>query len=126
MIRRPPRSTRTYTLFPYTTLFRSPYNSLTARGGRVVQGELSWVGSGVGSAAAALTAPLVRRKSARHRQGTRLSPGPFSFLSSIWGSVGIPSPCALYLTHSTEEMQHCYDTTGHQINPRGVSHTPPT
>src|SRR3546814_2842805 len=25
MIRRPPRSTRTYTLFPYTTLFRSRY-----------------------------------------------------------------------------------------------------
>src|SRR3546814_11424179 len=30
MIRRPPRSTRTDTLFPYTTLFRSP----GARGGR--------------------------------------------------------------------------------------------
>src|SRR3546814_10640647 len=26
MIRRPPRSTRTDTLFPYTTLFRSPLN----------------------------------------------------------------------------------------------------
>src|SRR3546814_12428312 len=26
MIRRPPRSTRTDTLFPYTTLFRSPYS----------------------------------------------------------------------------------------------------
>src|SRR3546814_10196903 len=26
MIRRPPRSTRTDTLFPYTTLFRSPEN----------------------------------------------------------------------------------------------------
>src|SRR3546814_1359177 len=26
MIRRPPRSTRTDTLFPYTTLFRSPRN----------------------------------------------------------------------------------------------------
>src|SRR3546814_19995126 len=25
MIRRPPRSTRTYTLFPYTTLFRSTH-----------------------------------------------------------------------------------------------------
>src|SRR3546814_6776167 len=25
MIRRPPRSTRTHTLFPYTTLFRSPW-----------------------------------------------------------------------------------------------------
>src|SRR3546814_4520190 len=28
MIRRPPRSTRTDTLFPYTTLFRSPYHTL--------------------------------------------------------------------------------------------------
>src|SRR3546814_1647326 len=27
MIRRPPRSTRTDTLFPYTTLFRSPENT---------------------------------------------------------------------------------------------------
>src|SRR3546814_15213946 len=27
MIRRPPRSTRTYTLFPYTTLFRSDVGS---------------------------------------------------------------------------------------------------
>src|SRR3546814_5013827 len=30
MIRRPPRSTRTDTLFPYTTLFRSPYPGLCA------------------------------------------------------------------------------------------------
>src|SRR3546814_6273181 len=29
MIRRPPRSTRTDTLFPYTTLFRSPWESET-------------------------------------------------------------------------------------------------
>src|SRR3546814_5446783 len=34
MIRRPPRSTRTYTLFPYTTLFRSPaYLSIGRTGG---------------------------------------------------------------------------------------------
>src|SRR3546814_14639129 len=31
MIRRPPRSTRTDTLFPYTTLFRSPVAGLAAR-----------------------------------------------------------------------------------------------
>src|SRR3546814_3270521 len=30
MIRRPPRSTRTDTLFPYTTLFRSHLNHITA------------------------------------------------------------------------------------------------
>src|SRR3546814_8873315 len=35
MIRRPPRSTRTDTLFPYTTLFRSPAGKLAGRpGGR--------------------------------------------------------------------------------------------
>src|SRR3546814_7318651 len=31
MIRRPPRSTRTDTLFPYTTLFRSPVHAARAR-----------------------------------------------------------------------------------------------
>src|SRR3546814_1732521 len=30
MVRRPPRSTLTDTLFPYTTLFRSPYRSILA------------------------------------------------------------------------------------------------
>src|SRR3546814_13937323 len=43
MIRRPPRSTRTDTLFPYTTLFRSPlpiilYN-VPARTGSNIQAE---------------------------------------------------------------------------------------
>src|SRR3546814_15256949 len=35
MIRRPPRSTRTDTLFPYTTLFRSPVQFQTADGYRL-------------------------------------------------------------------------------------------
>src|SRR3546814_1761263 len=34
MIRRPPRATRTDTLFPYTTLFRSPRRGLHPRGDR--------------------------------------------------------------------------------------------
>src|SRR3546814_10986711 len=41
MIRRPPRSTRTDTLFPYTTLFRS--GVLVEVGHRVVGGELDLV-----------------------------------------------------------------------------------
>src|SRR3546814_280050 len=36
MIRRPPRSTRTDTLFPYTTLFRSPVHARDAVGVAVV------------------------------------------------------------------------------------------
>src|SRR3546814_20761487 len=37
MIRRPPRSTRTDTLFPYTTLFRSPLRRLVHHGVGVVR-----------------------------------------------------------------------------------------
>src|SRR3546814_7402687 len=42
MIRRPPRSTRTDTLFPYTTLFRSPTKVY-----RTVREELSAYGGGL-------------------------------------------------------------------------------
>src|SRR3546814_8704932 len=38
MIRRPPRSTRTDTLFPYTTLFRSPrVAQCAAKGTQIIQ-----------------------------------------------------------------------------------------
>src|SRR3546814_19941009 len=47
MIRRPPRSTRTDTLFPYTTLFRSGWPDIVqpANGGywRTDGGTLTWV-----------------------------------------------------------------------------------
>src|SRR3546814_15104003 len=46
MIRRPPRSTRTYTLFPYTTLFRSRSRRM----------------SGAGSALCANASPSIRDK----------------------------------------------------------------
>src|SRR3546814_10577639 len=58
MIRRPPRSTRTYTLFPYTTLFRSPAFGGQARGKQIegvgakrlecrVEGE-TWIAEALG------------------------------------------------------------------------------
>src|SRR3546814_13100832 len=39
MIRRPPRSTRTDTLFPYTTLFRSVYAASAAQDGATEAGK---------------------------------------------------------------------------------------
>src|SRR3546814_7576490 len=39
MIRRPPRSTRTDTLFPYTTLFRSDRDRTAGEQGRARQGD---------------------------------------------------------------------------------------
>src|SRR3546814_14433978 len=54
MIRRPPRSTRTYTLFPYTTLFRSFLDSHLCRGGRLWR---------LGSAAARMSVRIARTPS---------------------------------------------------------------
>jgi hypothetical protein len=49
MIRRPPRSTQPFTLFPYTTLFRSRWNFLQAFGPLITGERLvkRWVLSGV-------------------------------------------------------------------------------
>src|SRR3546814_14696242 len=54
MIRRPPRSTRTDTLFPYTTLFRSarrtpPVPSPSARGGGTISAPRTGGDSGTGA-----------------------------------------------------------------------------
>src|SRR3546814_1476444 len=46
MIRRPPRSTRTDTLFPYTTLFRSVRPDRVHRADRHRPGAGSWIGPG--------------------------------------------------------------------------------
>src|SRR3546814_10027525 len=55
MIRRPPRSTRTDTLFPYTTLFRSPRHTILRRYIRT--------GSAAAAASPASDSPAWRRLS---------------------------------------------------------------
>src|SRR3546814_8647111 len=61
MIRRPPRSTRTDTLFPYTTLFRSVGPVQLAADGAVVAGRLrAAVGGRVLHADGAITAAAAR------------------------------------------------------------------
>src|SRR3546814_4539641 len=60
MVRRPPRSTRTDTLFPYTTLFRSPH--VVAEGGVVHHGIVGRPGT-----ARARRQRHCQRRRARHR-----------------------------------------------------------
>src|SRR3546814_3980450 len=52
MIRRPPRSTRTDTLFPYTTLFRSPPHARRPNGARSRGGVARRTGGGQSDARA--------------------------------------------------------------------------
>src|SRR3546814_20036250 len=53
MIRRPPRSTRTYTLFPYTTLFRSPsLGARSSRAYRIAKQKQESVASSAGASSA--------------------------------------------------------------------------
>src|SRR3546814_3232046 len=80
MIRRPPRSTRTDTLFPYTTLFRSP--SPAPRACRVP--------------------PARARGSCRRTSGTAVPPlciasvcSWFAFLLSCCGGVFLRQPAGL-------------------------------
>src|SRR3546814_6783697 len=61
MIRRPPRSTRTDTLFPYTTLFRSPLYGLPK--------SLHLVQSGIGRRFSLLFKPLLHAAKATFELG---------------------------------------------------------
>src|SRR3546814_13344935 len=69
MIRRPPRSTRTDTLFPYTTLFRSPFDVGRRVGLRVA--EPLRLAEGVGERRAVLGHP--RQDEVGDRKSTRLN-----------------------------------------------------
>src|SRR3546814_19331139 len=84
MIRRPPISTRTDTLFPYTTLFRSGYgagghrrrNLLPLARPVALLPRRSRGGSGIGAALQRLDRPVPRRSSRslpalRHAAGAR-------------------------------------------------------
>src|SRR3546814_18153167 len=68
MIRRPPRSTRTYTLFPYTTLFRSGRDDGSDSRGLAQQINRCLEGAGVGRGQAALNVALNVGDLARQRR----------------------------------------------------------
>src|SRR3546814_14898282 len=79
MIRRPPRSTRTDTLFPYTTLFRSPDIFGAQRRKMAGFGELAQAGEGwgghVGQSFAGTEAGNQRRPNQKATLTSRISTG---------------------------------------------------
>src|SRR3546814_10185144 len=72
MIRRPPRSTRTDTLFPYTTLFRSRHGAENLRHGRGSNGDReAGAGEGRGGAGRRCAARRAPRAHAAPAAGLR-------------------------------------------------------
>src|SRR3546814_16219076 len=65
MIRRPPRSTRTYTLFPYTTLFRS--SGMEARRDRLANVGLEVISHGI------FARRVAREQQGEYRREQRMS-----------------------------------------------------
>src|SRR3546814_20433996 len=100
MIRRPPRSTRTDTLFPYTTLFRSSLPILLSRSDG--EGDRSrsewWRGSDVASLAPpsalrAATSPWLRHREAqRQRPAATPLTAPHPTPAPQPSPPGTPSP----------------------------------
>src|SRR3546814_18992894 len=84
MIRRPPRSTRTDTLFPYTTLFRSGDGTVTIKGYIDGVEVISYTDDGV-TDGAILSAGV---GGMRNRIGAR----SYSFVHQTWGGNTIISP----------------------------------
>src|SRR3546814_20500310 len=65
MIRRPPRSTRTDTLFPYTTLFRSAdFGTAIATDGETRRGVVGLAGENMDNAADRIRTPQRRARAA--------------------------------------------------------------
>src|SRR3546814_1216187 len=84
MIRRPPRSTRTYTLFPYTTLFRSVAASARSR----IAAALRKRPKGFGSRRDAEAQRRKKRATARRQDGNG---GPRRGLSALLRLCASPS-----------------------------------
>src|SRR3546814_13701482 len=70
MIRRPPRSTRTDTLFPYTTLFRSS----DPRRRRGQPSAVIFAHQRIGRIARAIGEPALRRRAADHAEDVAHTP----------------------------------------------------
>src|SRR3546814_19643360 len=91
MIRRPPRSTRTDTLFPYTTLFRSPPRDAGAR--RKTDDQLH--------ADAAIALAVEHRHEARRRAGRVRHHGGAGFAHAQDGDAGGVVRLSLLLVAAT-------------------------
>src|SRR3546814_4007843 len=90
MIRRPPRSTRTDTLFPYTTLFRSTREDVIAYEAFLAQPPATWCDDGLarrGEHRRLFVGPLAERS---RRQALGILAGLFNYLVRAGYLAGSP------------------------------------
>src|SRR3546814_12647164 len=85
MIRRPPRSTRTDTLFPYTTLFRSRFDEVALA-----------ITTEIGAPYEQSAKRLQAREGLRHLQAVGTSPNPENSDPDVHGSTFVDRPAGVY------------------------------
>src|SRR3546814_3513895 len=119
MIRRPPRSTRTDTLFPYTTLFRALADGVTPRGGVPIVVVLGGVGLGLVREGQLLQQvvvvdPLVQ-----------LAAPEIVVAVGVTGldRVDVPRIAVAVFIHAEEEQQVLADGVGRQIGREPICNT---
>src|SRR3546814_4791895 len=112
MIRRPPRSTRTDTLFPYTTLFRSEQRPNPSS--RIAeQGELTWRGMKIEPVSASVGSWTAFRSA---RSGSRRSEEHTSELQSLMRT----SYAVFSLKNKPSTPPHTYPP--HSLQPHHYPH----
>src|SRR3546814_20704932 len=84
MIRRPPRSTRTDTLFPYTTLFRSRIGHRLAAAGRALEAGGDRADALVGGAGRTLVHPVAHQR--HQHEGDDHQPAPAAEAGRLEGA----------------------------------------
>src|SRR3546814_5950377 len=99
MIRRPPRSTRTDTLFPYTTLFRSSLRLARSGAGRRASADRPRWGTERGAGAGGQDLPLPLR--------TRRGGGFAAQRLGTWRSCEGRSPVQAVLRLAASELDSC-------------------
>src|SRR3546814_14814942 len=113
MIRRPPRSTRTDTLFPYTTLFRSSEELIGVLGGEALHqrlriGEADILARKTGESAEDVERLLARHEHPREPIERRVRVRPAQRLMARRDQIVMAHPTIVRVRHpTTEKLCQC-------------------
>src|SRR3546814_21160047 len=126
MIRRPPRSTRTDTLFPYTPLFRSAPSAATRVDADATPRRALAMNLPARPAVTASNRPIAMPRLAALSRARAMSFGSSRARASAYGAVGpTPDSCSPYAIVAHAPTPPGYSPAPPAVTTRTSPHTPP-